>query len=73
MLVGRTAELARLGELLDGARQRRSSAMVVHGEAGIGKSALLAEVRAQAVGFVTLNAQGMESEAQLAFTDAVLP
>ena len=43
MLFGRERESARITEVLDAARARRSGALVVRGEAGIGKSALLNE------------------------------
>ena len=41
MLIGREAELAGLGQILDAARLGTSGALVVRGEAGIGKTALL--------------------------------
>jgi hypothetical protein len=40
-LSGRRAERAELDGLLDGARERRSGVLVVRGEAGIGKTAML--------------------------------
>jgi predicted ATPase len=36
VLVGRDRELAQLQALLEGARQGRSAALIVHGEPGIG-------------------------------------
>jgi DNA-binding CsgD family transcriptional regulator len=41
MLLGRLAGRAALGQLLEAARGGRSGALVVHGEAGVGKTALL--------------------------------
>jgi predicted ATPase len=41
MLVGRAAEIAALDRLLAGAREGRSGVLVLRGEAGAGKSALL--------------------------------
>jgi AAA ATPase domain len=41
-LVGRDTERSRLQALLDAARAGRSGARLLHGEAGIGKTALLA-------------------------------
>ena len=40
-LIGRESECARLDELLDRARRGRGAALVIRGEAGIGKTALL--------------------------------
>jgi DNA-binding CsgD family transcriptional regulator len=50
-LVGREAETARLARLLDAARQGKSGALLLRGEAGIGKTALLAAAEARADGF----------------------
>ena len=41
--------------------------MVVHGEAGVGKSRLLADVTATADGFRVLRVGGVESEMNLGF------
>jgi predicted ATPase len=41
MLLDRLTERAALGQLLEAARGGRSGALVVHGEAGVGKTALL--------------------------------
>lgn len=67
-LVGRDAELQVLTGLIDQAGAG-GSAIVVTGEPGIGKSALLAEAEAQAraAGCRVLAATGVESEAQLPF------
>ncbi|TMR92701.1 LuxR C-terminal-related transcriptional regulator [Nonomuraea basaltis] len=62
MLYGRQAEQAVIGELLKG----RSGALVVRGEAGIGKSALLESSVASARVRV-LRVTGVESEADLPF------
>jgi predicted ATPase len=67
MLYGREAERAAVAELLDGARGSRSGVLVVRGEAGIGKSALLEAARAAASDMRILSAQGVESEAPLPF------
>ena len=67
MLVGRTAERDRIDALLAGARSGRSGILVLRGEAGIGKSALLGYAREQAGGMTLLKAQGVETEAELAF------
>ena len=41
MLIGRTEEIAKLNTVLDQVREGMSGALVLRGEAGIGKSALL--------------------------------
>src|SRR4029079_4250200 len=62
MFVSRTAELDRLERLLDG------GALVVHGEAGIGKTTLLDALIERARDRVeVLRAGGVESEAELSF------
>jgi predicted ATPase len=61
MLFGRERESARIAEVLDAARARRSGALVVRGEAGIGKSALLNEAIERADGMRVLRARGVES------------
>ena len=67
-LVGRDSELARLACLADNVGAR-GGALVVRGEPGIGKSALLAAAVARARGksMAVRAAVGAESEAQLAF------
>ncbi len=67
VLYGRNAECSRIGELLAGARQSRSGVLVLVGEAGVGKSALLEHARERASGMLVLSAGGIESEAQLPF------
>ncbi|MFD1936581.1 LuxR C-terminal-related transcriptional regulator [Nonomuraea mangrovi] len=62
MLVGRQAELSVIDELLE----RRSGVLIVRGEAGIGKSALLGHAAAKAQARV-LRVTGVESEADLPF------
>ena len=67
MLYGRDAERSLLGGLLDGARASRSAVLVIRGEPGAGKSALLDDARQAADGMTVLAARGIESEAQLPF------
>jgi DNA-binding CsgD family transcriptional regulator len=69
MLVGRSAETDCLDLLVDGLREGRSGAVVLRGEAGIGKTALLrhAEERAESHAMTVLRASGVESEIELAF------
>ncbi|MBW8483084.1 helix-turn-helix transcriptional regulator [Actinomadura parmotrematis] len=67
MLFGRDAEIAAIGELLDGARAGRSGVLVVRGEAGIGKTALLAHAREAATGMRVLHGAGSEAEQTLPY------
>src|SRR5947207_9119136 len=66
MLHGRSAETARIDELLTAARDGRSGALVIRGEAGVGKTALL-DYAAAAAGMRILRGTGIESEAELPF------
>ena len=68
MLIGRDGECARIDELLDRARLGRSSALVIRGEPGIGKTALLDYAAAKAAEMTVLRTLGVESEAELQFT-----
>ena len=68
MLVGRESECARLDELLDRARRGRAAALVIRGEAGIGKTALLEYTANLAEGMTVVRSCGVESEAQLEFS-----
>jgi AAA ATPase-like protein len=67
MLRGRSAEC----EVLDGQLRRvwvgESSVRVLHGEAGVGKTALLEYIAARAPGCRVARAAGVESETELAF------
>ena len=67
-LIGRDRELSRLDGLVANVGVR-GSALVISGEPGIGKSALLAvaAARARDSGMFLCSAVGAESEAQLAF------
>jgi DNA-binding CsgD family transcriptional regulator/tetratricopeptide (TPR) repeat protein len=67
LLVDRRAQTARLDRLLADARLGTSAAVVVRGEAGIGKSALLDYVLGQAAGCRVVRSSGVESEMELAF------
>jgi DNA-binding CsgD family transcriptional regulator/Tfp pilus assembly protein PilF len=68
MLVGRERETARIDEVLDAARAGRSAALVLPGEAGIGKSALLGAAVERASDMRVLHARGVESEVDIAFS-----
>ncbi len=68
-LLGRTAEVRELQRLIDSAAFRRSSAaLILHGEAGVGKTTLLEHV-ADGVGrsFLHLRASPLQAEAELPF------
>ena len=67
MIFGRHEECALLEALLDGARAGRSGVVVMRGEPGVGKSALLEHVADLAEDFQVLRARGVESEAELPF------
>ena len=67
VLYGRDPERAQIGALLEGARASRSGALVLRGEVGIGKSALLEDARERAGDMLILTARGVESEAELPF------
>ena len=67
MLHGRAAELGDIHELLADARAGHSSMLVIQGEAGSGKTALLEHVAADAKDFRVLRCTGVESEAELPF------
>ena len=76
MLLGREPECERLDSLIAAAQAGRSGALVVRGEAGIGKSSMLAYAATRARGFRALRARGVESESELAFAglnDLLLP
>lgn len=67
MLVGRERESGRLAALLEQARHGSAGSVVVRGEPGVGKSALLEALVADAGGALVLRTQGLEVEAPLAF------
>ena len=66
-LVGRDAELAKLEALLATVRAGGSAALVVRGEPGVGKSALVAQLIASASGFRVVRAVGVEGEVDLPY------
>src|SRR3954466_7814034 len=67
MLHGRRAEREQIDGLLTAARGGRSGALVLRGEAGIGKSALLAYAADRADGLRILRGTGIESESEFPF------
>lgn len=68
-LVGRKRECTEIDRLLDGARREVSGALVLRGEAGMGKSALVgyAAAAARAAGMMVLGVTGVEWESDMAF------
>lgn len=68
-VVGRSAELAILQDAIDAARSGRGGTVLISGEAGIGKSRLIAEglARAQSFGFLCLEGTCFERDAGFPF------
>lgn len=66
-LFGRARERARIDGVLDRVRRGGSAALLLRGEPGIGKSALLEHAEAAADGFLVLQARGYESESEIPF------
>ena len=66
-LLGRDLECAEVAGALERASAGESAALVVRGEAGIGKTALLEYAAANARAFTVLRTTGFEAEADLAF------
>jgi DNA-binding CsgD family transcriptional regulator len=66
-LLGRRSERAVLDLLVSAVRAGESQALVLRGEAGVGKSALLEYVAERAAGCRMLHATGVEAEMELAY------
>jgi AAA ATPase domain len=66
-LLGRRRECEALDRLLADARAGRGRVLVLRGEAGVGKSALVEYLVGQAAGFRVARAVGVESEMEMAF------
>jgi DNA-binding CsgD family transcriptional regulator len=67
VLYGRDSERAKIGALLEEARSSHSGALVISGDPGVGKTALLNDARERADDMCVLHARGAESESELAF------
>ena len=67
VFVGREAELATLSGLAERARANEPQFALVEGEAGIGKSSLLAKLESSLRDAIVLRASGEEAESQLAY------
>src|SRR5215216_6213089 len=65
--LGRTSERGQLDALLANVREGQSAVLVIHGEAGIGKTALLRYAARQASGFRVARIAGVEAEMELPF------
>jgi len=70
MLLGRQRQTRQIEQLLRAARASEGGALVIRGETGVGKTALLrhAEVEAAAQKMRVLWVAGIESESELAFS-----
>jgi DNA-binding CsgD family transcriptional regulator len=66
-LRGRSHEQERFGRLLGDIRSGRSGVLVVRGEAGIGKTALLEQLVEQASGCTVARATGVQADMELPF------
>ncbi|MFI7633679.1 LuxR C-terminal-related transcriptional regulator [Nonomuraea sp. NPDC049400] len=67
MLYGRTAEIAALDDVIARALDGRGAALVLRGEAGVGKTALLDLAAARGGAMRVLRTTGVEPESDLAF------
>ena len=68
VLVGREPDCARIDELLERGRRGRSGTLVLRGEAGLGKTALLDYAAERADGMTVVRAIGVEYDAELPFS-----
>jgi predicted ATPase len=66
-LVGRERECAAIDRLLEASARGESSSLVLRGEAGIGKTALLMAAAERDRGSTVLRTAGVEAESDLAF------
>ncbi|MEW1844969.1 ATP-binding protein, partial [Nonomuraea angiospora] len=67
VLWGREREQARIDALIAQARDGRSGSLILRGEPGIGKSALLDHAARSCEGMRPLRGTGIETEAELPF------
>src|SRR3954469_16773772 len=66
-LQGRSAEHAQLDRLLENVRGGQSAVLVIRGDAGVGKTALLRHATDRASGFRVAQVAGVESEMELPY------
>jgi DNA-binding CsgD family transcriptional regulator len=67
MLIGRDVECAAINRLLDDACAGTSGTLVLRGEPGIGKTALVEYAVRRATNMLVVRAEGVQSEAEVAF------
>jgi DNA-binding CsgD family transcriptional regulator len=67
VLIGRRAETERIERLVAEAREGRGGAVLIRGEAGIGKTSLLGHARSLAGEDLVLEARGIETEAEIPY------
>ena len=67
MLFGRERERSVIGSLLEGARASRSGVLVLRGQPGVGKTALLEDAAGRASEAQLLRGRGVQSESELPF------
>ena len=68
MLIGRERETDAVAAIVRAAQEGESRTLVLLGEPGVGKTALLAHAAALAEGMQILRASGVESEAELEYS-----
>ena len=68
MLLGRAAECAQVDCLLTAARAGTSGTLLIRGDPGIGKTALLRYAAERAGQMTVLTARGIEAEADVPFS-----
>lgn len=66
-MIGRDAEAAAAAAAITAAREGRSGTLLISGEAGIGKTLLLAHARDAAADLLVLETSGVEAESRLPF------
>lgn len=67
-LVGRSAEIDEIDRVLGLARGGHPASLLLSGEAGVGKTALLEHAAASAGGMLLLQARGVEAESELPYS-----
>lgn len=68
MLLDRMSECRELEELLDAGRRGRGGALIISGEAGVGKTALLDYALDQSEDYVSVLTAGVETEGHISFS-----